>query len=187
MGRPKPLLDTAGQPLLARIISALRAGGTGEVFVVTPPQMRSETPAIAKIVVEAGAIPITPDRQTPEMRATIELGLIAILSRIADAPGLLLCPCDTPNISASLVARILAEHAAQPHAVIAPTFNGKRGHPALLPAAVVAQIPNLPAGQGVKALFDRPGTQVVEFPWDQALDDVDTPEDYERWIARNTP
>ena len=44
MGRPKLLLPFEGQPLIGRVITALRQGGAEPVVVVTPPPDAPEGP-----------------------------------------------------------------------------------------------------------------------------------------------
>ena len=61
MGRPKPLLPFDGQPLIGRVVSALRLGGASPVLVVTPPAQAAEGPPIAEAARQAGAAVITPE------------------------------------------------------------------------------------------------------------------------------
>ncbi len=180
MGRPKPLLEVGGTTLIARVVRALRDGGAGRVIVVAPPAERAESSEIARAAEEAGAEVVLLDRETPDMRASIEAGLDRIEAAV-DVEAILLTPADQPGIDAALVARIIA--AGGHHGTIArPKSGAKGGHPIYLPWEIAVGVRRLPEGVGVKALLEG-SASVAEVEVEDAgtLADLDTPEDYRRW------
>ncbi len=181
MGRPKPLLEIGGMSLIARVVSALRDGGADRVIVVAPPAERAESTSIVRQARERGAEVVVLDRETADMRASIEAGM----DRVGDwgsVEAILLAPADVPGIDAGRVARVIG--AGRDKSTIARLRAGtKRGHPVYLPKDVAQEIRALPEGFGVNALIDGWGQRVadVEVEDSDSLDDVDTPEDYRRW------
>ena len=59
------LLPFNGQPLIGRVVAALRLGGAGPVLVVTPPAEAPEGPPIAEAARQAGAMSSLPRSGPP--------------------------------------------------------------------------------------------------------------------------
>ncbi len=186
MGRPKPLLDLGDGPLIARVVAAIREGGVSRVVVVAPPADRAESAAIASAAESAGAEVVVPAVQPSDMRASIEAGL-ARFEGFPSPRSILIAPTDIPGITGGLVNRLIEESRRHPRAIVVPIADGKRGHPAILPWSVALAIRGLPAGVGVKSLFDGAGSVLVEMPVDDRASflDLDTPDDYRVWTGRD--
>ena len=56
MGRPKLLLPIDGEPLIVRVVTALREGGAERVVVVAPPAESEGGPAVAALASQAGGL-----------------------------------------------------------------------------------------------------------------------------------
>jgi molybdenum cofactor cytidylyltransferase len=182
MGQPKLLLKLDGQTLLARVVSALRAGGVRRVIVVTPPAEKPESAALAAAAEQAGAEIIVPPTQPAEMRTSVELA-IERLARDLPPRHIVLTPADSPGITADLVARLLeAADCFRTHIVV-PSCGARRGHPVVLPWPAVVQVSALPQGMGVNALLHRLKDQVLELhvSSSEIAGDIDTPEDLSCW------
>ena len=97
MGRPKLLLPLQGQTLIARVVTALRAGGADLVVVVAPPEDSDEGPAVAQAARGAGAFVVAPTERPAEMRDSIEIGL-ATIAKFTPPDHLMFAP-ETPRAS----------------------------------------------------------------------------------------
>lgn len=182
MGRPKPLLEFDGRPLIARVVAALVEGGARPVIVVSPPDDSPEGPPIAQAAAGAGAAVLTPETRPPEMRESVELA-IGELKRRAEAPAAVaLAPADGPGIDGGLVARLIIAWRENPERIIIPTALGRRGHPIILPWRFVNEIADLPPGIGVNALIAARVGEVIEVDVadETRIADLDTPEDLRR-------
>jgi molybdenum cofactor cytidylyltransferase len=143
MGRPKLLFKFDGQTVIGRVVGALRAGGVKRVVVIAPPADAAEGPAIAKEASTAGAEIVVPEIRPAEMRESIEHGLER-LEPGQSPKSVMVTPADYPGITPEIVAEI-AEYAARyPESLVIPTFNGRRGHPIVLPwkVAVAVRFPS---------------------------------------------
>jgi molybdenum cofactor cytidylyltransferase len=185
MGRNKLLLKLGGEPVLARVVAALRDGGAERVVVVAPPAAATHGPAVATLARDSGAEVVIPLEQPPEMRDSIELGLAA-LAAPTPPDRVLIAPADSPGITAELVSRLLAAAALKPESILAPGFNGHRGHPLVLPWKIATTVTSLPTGLGLNALVarHREGTVELSCPDLYPDEDLDTPDDFERWQER---
>jgi molybdenum cofactor cytidylyltransferase len=185
MGRPKLTLPLGGQTVIRRVILALREGGVDRVLVLAPPL---DAPASREITAEgvlAGAEVFVLPEATPDMRATVEYGL-AYLDRFQAPVAILLAPADSPGVTSELVSAILERAKQSSRSIIAPTYEGRRGHPLYLSWSWAQAIRALPAGVGINALFSTFPDQVETFAVDESgtLADLDTPSDYHEWQRR---
>ncbi len=185
MGQSKMLLPFDGQPLIGRVVMALRAGGAGPILVVTPPAQAPEGPPIAEAARQAGADVITPAQRPAEMRESAEIA-IEQLSREGPPSRFALTPGDSPGITSEIVRQILERSAREPDSIVVPRTAGHRVHPIVLPWDLARQIPQLPRDQGINALLSAHPERVVEIEvaHPELADELNTPRDLERWRQR---
>ena len=185
MGKPKLTLPIDGVPMIVRVVTALRLGGAEPVVVVVPP---AEVPGAILLgrARGAGADVVVAEQPPPDMRASVELGM-ARLAVGTPPTTVLLAPGDSPGLSPELVARVIAHAKAAPGAIIRPEVEGRRGHPVALPWSLATKIAGLPPDAGVNTLIRSHADIIISLDVDDptAIDDLDTPEDYERWTARS--
>jgi CTP:molybdopterin cytidylyltransferase MocA len=136
------------------------------------------------VIVTEGALVVVAERVSPDMRASVELGL-GRLGAVGSPRTVLLVPGDCTGITPDLVARVVHGSRGNPDRIIVPVVTGTRGHPVALPWRLASEIPHLPPGIGVNALVKSRAADVVELEVDDlgAVADLDTPEDYQRWAV----
>jgi len=90
-------------------------------------------------------------------------------------------PVDIPLVKPATVKKLLAVAAERPENIIYPAFAGKRGHPTLIPAALIPGILVWDKDGGLKAFLESHEDLALEVPVADSniLLDVDTAEDYE--------
>jgi molybdenum cofactor cytidylyltransferase len=183
MGRPKLLMEFDGVPLIRRVVTALREGGADRVVAV-PPVDSPEAAAIAAEAAAGGAEVVVPESQPAHMRDSVELGLAALDADPRPA-SIVLTPADLPGITRGLVARLLDVARDRPDRLLIPTHDGRRGHPIILPWSIAVRIRELPHGAGLNRLVARHREDVLEVRLSRkgVIDDLDTPEDLEAWLA----
>jgi len=182
MGRPKPLLEFEGRPLIARVVSALLEGGARPVVVVSPPGDSPEGPPIARAAAEAGAAVLTPKTRPAEMRDSVEMAIEELKQLDSPPAAVALAPADGPGLDGALVVRLLNAWRENPERIVIPTAGGRRGHPVVIPWRFMNEIPSLPAGVGINALMAERAEDIIEIDVaDEArIADLDTPEDLQR-------
>lgn len=184
MGQPKLILPIEGQSVIARVVLALRQGGVDPVLVVAPPR---DTPGANILIKEsgrAGATVVIAATRPADMRASFELGL-SQLAGAASPSAVLLAPGDSPGMTPDLVAQLVRHAKTTPQSILIPTYQGKRGHPIVLPWSLALESRDLPGGAGLNALVALHTNETVEIKVGEpgTLDDLDTPEDYQRWTT----
>jgi molybdenum cofactor cytidylyltransferase len=187
MGRPKLQLRVGGGTVLDQVVNALRAGGVDHVLVVVAPQADE----LRRIADAAGADVLMLPEQTMDMRATVQDGLDWLQTRYSPASTdyWLLAPADHPAMDADVIRRLIDGAREVPSgSVLIPIWQGRRGHPVLIPWSHVEAIRGFPPNQGLNAYLRQCAGLVHEVPALTAsiLQDLDTPEDYERLLRDAT-
>ena len=186
MGRPKLLLEFEGETLIDRVVTALREGGAERVVVV-PPADAPEAAAIAAEAAAAGAEVLVPETQPAEMRDSIELGL-AVLDAEPRPDSVLLTPGDVPGITprAGRPAPGSRPRQSRSHRDPDPRRPSRTSDRLALEhrAPRSATSPTTPASTRWSTRHQRPCPRGRRSPTPGAIDDLDTPEDLERWIEQ---
>ena len=170
-GGPKLAADLRGMALLDRTIEALLDGGFKEVIVVVPPAAPWMT-QIRQLLDPRVSTIVNPD-PSRGMFSSIQLGAHAAMS----APiGVL--PGDMPFVRAETIRRLLQASAGTTGSVV-PRYDGRRGHPVVMPAGVRAAILAASSGGSLKEVLTRPPNFRVDIDVDDpgVLRDVDVPGD----------
>ncbi|MBY0587954.1 NTP transferase domain-containing protein [bacterium] len=136
-------------------------------------ELASQLPARAEVLLI--------ERQTEQMRETIEQSL-SLLAGEADDVGILLLLADQPHLSSVVMDTVIAAYRRHPSRIIIPTFQGRRGHPIVLPMFVLRGLRGLAADRGLNALIRLHESQQTLVAINDAgiIEDIDEPADYER-------
>lgn len=178
MGCFKPLLDMGGQSALERVIQTLQQGGISSVVVVTGHQQEQLEPIISRM----GAQNAYNDRFAEGMFTSVQQGISALP---AEASGCLFTLVDYPLIEPEVIGLLLAEHEEEPEKFIVPTFQGKKGHPLVIPMVYRQEILENDGKEGLKGITRRHEAQMIRIPveTETVVLDMDTPEAYEELLA----
>jgi molybdenum cofactor cytidylyltransferase len=181
MGRPKALLDFAGSPFLAQIVSRMGEAGIRRRFVAVGQHGAVIRNALPDLEAEYVTNP-QPDRgQLSSLQEVVR-----VLTSRGELPAALVALVDHPAVATSTYRKLVeAFPAGDPRGVVRTCYRGKHGHPLLLgPARLAAALELVPTSQMREALAGFPeSVHSVEVEDPGIRCDVDTPEDYARWIA----
>jgi len=161
------------------VIESIRRGGVERILVVIGPHV----PELVPLAEAAVAHVLLLDQETADMRATIEKGLGCLEERFHPQSDdcWLLIPADHPTLDAQVVQLLIK--ARQDHSgcsIFVPTFQGRRGHPALIGWKHTPGIRALRARTGLNQYLRQFRIETMELPVDseKVLCDLDTPDDY---------
>jgi molybdenum cofactor cytidylyltransferase len=178
MGRPKLLLPFGQSTLVGSVVAALRGGGVEEIVLVMAPGDRD----LQAWAGEAGvAVAVNPDPDRG-MLSSIQEGIAALGT--ADVL-LLVTPADLPHLRPETVALLVQRMRETGAPLGLPVHHGKRGHPLAIAPALIPEIGTLDREVGLRQLRDRHEAELLEVEVGDAgvVEDVDTPEDYERVLG----
>lgn len=180
-GSPKMLADAGGEPLVRRVARAFVEAGFAEVAVVLAPSAHRVAEALEGVGVRVAVNP----RPADGMLSSAQAGL-SVLSASCDRVAL--SPADLPGLTAPLLARLLAGlPTLRPDAVVVPSAGGRRGHPLVVPARLVARVLSWGPERRLSDLLREPDVTVVEMPGfgPEVLRDVDEPSDLAEALGRD--
>ena len=174
-GRDKLLEEVGGQPLI-RLMAGRAAKAGVPVRVVLGPGQDARRAAL-----EGLAVAIVEAEGEDGMAASIRAGVAGL-----EGPVLLVL-ADMPEITANDLYLMVTLAARAPGAILrAASAAGRPGHPVLFPADLLPDLARLSGDAGAKALLEREAGRLHLLPLagERALVDLDTPEDWAAWRAR---
>jgi CTP:molybdopterin cytidylyltransferase MocA len=175
MGRPKALVELAGEPLVRRALRVLAGGGCGPLLVVVgaaADEVRAALPA--------GVRPVAASGWAEGMGASLRAGLAALEDTPADAA--LVHLVDLPGVTAAAVARLVAA-AEGPASLARAAYSGRPAHPVLIGRSHWAAAREAATGDaGARGYLAERSVRLVECADLAVPDDVDTPEQLARFL-----
>ena len=180
MGRPKPLLEWRGVPLVRFQIDSLLDAG-----VPMRSSSYSDTRAdlVARHVSGHGVRSVVNADYKHGKTTSVLRG---ILSADPDATDLLLLAVDQPR-PAWVVKRVIESHVDNDSLITSPRYQGRGGHPLVFSATLRGELESITdEGQGVREVFDVHRGEVNEVMFDDPIVrlDLNTPEEYESARAK---
>ena len=181
MGQPKLLLPFKGGPLIAGVVNALLGGGVDQIVLVTSLGDEELQGWARRAGIESAVNPDPGRGMLSSIREGIgALGGTAELARRGQI--LLVAPADLPNLQAETVLDLLRRMRESGAPLAEPVFRGQRGHPLAIAPRLIPEIDTLDLDVGLRQLRNRHPAEVLEMETEDSgvVQDVDTPEDYER-------
>jgi molybdenum cofactor cytidylyltransferase len=174
MGRPKALLPFRGRTFLGNILDAISRSSIVHTVVV----VGHHREAIEREIVSPASIVFNPDYEQG-MITSFQTGIRVLPPGTS---GTFLFLVDHPLVNPVTIETLIARH--EPNMIVLPTYEGRRGHPALFASQVLEEIAALPEGQGANIVVRRNPDRIVEVPVDEPgiLMDIDTPEQFQKLV-----
>ena len=179
MGSPKALLRYQGQSFIERICQAYFTAGVDELIVVLG----------ARAEVLRQAIPVHPTLHIVEnpryFQGQLSSLMVGIGALSVESEAAIVNLVDHPLIAATTISALLSSFRVNPSPILIASYNGKRGHPVLFSRQIYGEILAAPLDQGAKFVVRKDPSRVCELPLDDPgiLADIDTPEDYRRYVG----
>jgi len=170
MGSPKALVPFGGVPLLLHQARVLEAAGVEPIVVV----LGSDAAMIAAQIAtwDTRGHVVMNDRWQQGRSTSLEAGAAAIGGGF---DGLLVVAVDQP-LDAEVVRALLAAGPAPE--VLIPSFAGRRGHPVVLPGALLSELTRASDHpEGLRDIVRGAAARTVEVATPQIHLDLNTPED----------
>ncbi|MCJ8499426.1 DVU_1551 family NTP transferase [Desulfatitalea alkaliphila] len=172
MGRFKPLLHLGATTVVERVVQLYAAAGLKDIIVVTGCNSDALCTALTHLPLRC----IHNGQWRAGMYTSLQAGLGALP---VDARAFFVHPVDIPLVRPSTVGALARSFHDQRGAVCHPCYDGRRGHPVLIPAALGADLLAWPGEGGLRAFW-----QSWTGPWREVavadegiLLDLDTPAD----------
>ncbi|MTH99659.1 NTP transferase domain-containing protein [Roseibium sp. RKSG952] len=168
-----------GIPLLRR--SAMTALAAAPVYAALPPAPHPRYRALDGLDVQKVEIPDAAEGMNASLRG-------ALKHIPADARAVMVLLADLPELTTSDLQCVSASVAANPDNLVwrGATETGKPGHPVIFDRSLFDQLSNLTGDAGAQSVVRQHADKVHlhRLPADNALLDLDTPEDWASWLTQ---
>jgi molybdenum cofactor cytidylyltransferase len=181
MGSPKQTLQFQGESLLRRAALAALDAGCRPVVVVTGAHAelcRRELDGLdVREVFNAS--------WETGMASSIRAGVEALNDAKASTAAAVFMLCDQPHVTAHVISGLIAAHRTTGGPVIASTYGGSFGVPALFSRTLFDELTRLEGMSGAKEIIKRHAQEAHFLIFQHGEVDVDTPEDFSRLIRED--
>ena len=167
LGQAKALVHINGQPLIHRLIDVYLRSELQPVVVVTQG-------ATYKSISDNDDIDIVMGDPNGQMIDSVSLGLEALAK---DVQNVVIQPVDAPFTSIDMISAL---RDGNPGVTRVLCHQGQPGHPILVPRSLFAEIQDRPR-EGLRGVISEHDVELVDWPTDEILADLDTNSDLERW------
>jgi len=161
MGRPKALLPYREGTFLEHLIQVTRHPRIGLRRVV----LGAGAEVIRTFAKLDPSVVVVNQEWEQGQLSSICAGLRSLAG--IDTDGIVLCPVDHPLVSARLVGDLVDRFYQAKKAIVIPTYNGRRGHPAIFSSALYPELLAAPAEMGARAVVWAHAADVLEVPTDE--------------------
>jgi molybdenum cofactor cytidylyltransferase len=186
MGNTKALLSAHSRTFVSRSARTMISGGVDTVIVVASVAADRIRAALATELPGHPIAVVENPNWTSGQLSSLIVGLDVVAAGLA--AGALVCPVDMPLFSAGTVARVIEAFRTTGALVVRPASGGRHGHPVLFSRALFDELRGADPETGARPVVRAHVAQTVDVEVDDpgAFIDIDTPEDYARWIARES-
>ena len=161
MGRPKALLPYREGTFLQHLLDVTRHPKIGVTRVVLGAGA-NEIRTAAKL--DPSVVVLNSHWEKGQLSSICE-GVRSLANIETD--GIVLCPVDHPLVSARLVNDLVEQFYKSGKAIVVPTFNGRRGHPAIFSKALYSELLAAPPEKGARTVVWAHAADVLEVPTDE--------------------
>jgi molybdenum cofactor cytidylyltransferase len=177
MGVPKLVLPWGQRTVIGQVVAVLQEAGLGEIIVVT-----GGAESLVRKALQDQAVQFIHNAAyaSGEMLTSVQTGIAAAMRKPTEAAMITLG--DQPQIQGEVVRALLHCWQARPGGILIPSYKNRRGHPWLLRRSLWQEVLALKAGETLRDFLKVNAQEIDHLPVesDSILQDLDTPEAYER-------
>lgn len=175
MGEFKPLLPLGAKTVIGQAVDLFRKAGVADILVVAG----FEAKRLVPVLEELGAGCVINRDYDRGMFSSLQTG-VRRLAGTCDAFFVL--PADHPSVKPSTICSLMKAYDSGKGKICRPSYQGRRGHPPLIPAALIPAILTFNEPGGLRALLSRYEEQTMNLDCDDPgiITDLDSKADYTR-------
>jgi molybdenum cofactor cytidylyltransferase len=174
-GQPKQLLPFQGESLVRRAVRGAVDADCVRVVVVAG-DVRARIEAELR---ETPAVIVENPEWPRGLGTSIRCGLLHLRSCQPEPDAVVLLACDQPFADANVIKSLIAEWENSGKSIVASSYAGTLGIPALFDRSCFDDLLSLPDDSGAKALIQARSADVARIEFEKGAMDIDTPGDFE--------
>jgi molybdenum cofactor cytidylyltransferase len=181
LGEAKQLLEFDNQTLLRR--SAATALQISENVVVT---LGAQSEIMRREIKDL-PVKIAENKDWEAgMGGSVKIGLEKLIEADGNLERVIVMVCDQPFVSANLLGKLISKYEETNAPIVACEYENTLGVPALFSANIFPDLLTLEPSHGAKTLLKKHRQRVISVEFPEGAFDIDTPEDYEKFIKNFT-
>ncbi|MCX6136194.1 MAG: nucleotidyltransferase family protein [Ignavibacteriales bacterium] len=150
-GTPKLTMRTDGKSYLRTIGMRLLECGIGPVAVT----VAAEFEAWASNEIPGAIVVVNPDPDRGMMSS-----IAAAVPAMPRTKGIMMIPVDHPFVAEKSYLALRTEFEKNPHRIVKPSYEGKAGHPVIVPWTLAEKIPANDMEGGLQMFLHRSGVEI---------------------------
>ncbi len=191
MGRPKQTLTYGGSTLTGTVARCLLKADVDGVVVVTRASLVNPLDLPDDVRVQVASNEVADSEMIDSIRiglATIAAATTANGSNALITPnvGVLVVPGDMPLLSVKVIRKCMHAFEIDPSRIVLATYGQRRGHPIVFPLALRSTVDRLHGGLNELPRRHADRVYLVETADPAVRQDVDTPDEYEELLSKNS-
>ncbi len=179
MGTSKQLLEVDGKSMLTRTVDAVLNAGLHDVVVVLGANEAAHRAALGNSKVHITAN----QRWAAGMGSSIKAGVNYLLKTVDGLQAAIILVCDQPMLTKDTIESIILRFRNTNKPIIGCGYDGVAGVPALFARPYLEKLLQLSDDQGARRIMVQNPGDVAIVPFIGGEIDLDTREDYERFLA----
>jgi molybdenum cofactor cytidylyltransferase len=179
LGRPKQLLQFKGMTLLEKVATEALGMNNIPVLIV----LGANAEEIKSGFHVQGIEWVMNEHWQEGMAASLRTGIERMQQQHPEVDGILFLVCDQPHLETGLLGSLVALQQDMDLPVAASSYGGRLGTPALFHQSVFPRLLSLNGDTGARKLLESMQGEVAVLPFDKGIEDIDTPQDYERLLT----
>lgn len=178
MGQSKQLLPIHQTTLLQNAIDTAQQAVPGKLLVVLGARAHDHQRVLSSSTHDV----VINDQWEKGMGNSLKFGLEKLLQIRPETEAILVMVCDQPAVTADHLQKLLQAYQEYPEKIICSSYANTRGVPALFPKIYFSKIKALADIEGARKIIQTEREFTEAIPLAHGEFDLDTPEDYQRWI-----
>lgn len=178
MGEPKQLLKIGTESLLRRMLRICQATPFRPIFTV----LGAYAERIQAEIEDSSTIIVLNKQWQEGIGRSIAVGISAVEKFAPHAKAVLILLCDQPLVNPEILTQLVEKYQESDKAILASAYANTIGVPAVFDKRLFSELKNLNGQEGAKKIMLRHQEDVWTLPFPDGQLDLDTPEDYERFM-----
>src|SRR6266550_270724 len=198
LGQPKQLIQFRGKTLVRRVVDAASEAGCRPILVVLGTERTShlysdglprvkgrhhEIELITSELKKTGATIVANSNWQCRIGTSIRTGVQHLLDTAPGVEATVLLTCDQPYVDRAVIDGLITLHRETRKPIVAASYAGTLGVPALFDRGRLPELLRLDDSAGAKSTILSNRDQVAEFPFPDGKVDIDTAEDWQRFVC----
>ena len=177
MGKSKQMITIDGETLLEKSVKVALQSKSKNIMVVLGANATDHRARIENFPVEV----VLNATWNLGMGNSLKVGIAHLKSKAMKKRAVIIMVCDQPLLNSAHLDKLIDTYSSTRKSIVASSYSGSAGVPALFDDSMFEQLENLSDHQGAKKVIESNRDQLIVIDFPEGSIDLDTPEDVIRF------